>query len=190
ELGRSVAGAEDGEAAAFEAEEAVYARAAAGPGVAQIFETVTGLDEAAARPPEEWRSPAWTGLRSHEVDRLAVTEPGKPELVLVRDGVDWRRGDEEIPYTAASDLLFAVTDARGEVGAGAPEGLGDPVLTIRLAPKEGAEETLALYAERDGGHPATSSARGAVLLLPGEKVTELREAVEAIRAAEAVEEAE
>jgi hypothetical protein len=186
ELGRPVDGAEDEGAGAPETEDAVYARTAAGPGGAQLFETQTGLDEAVARPPGEWRSPAWTGLRSHEVDRLEVSEPGRPELVLARDGVDWRRGGEEIPYTAASDFLFAVTEAGGEVAeqAVAADGLGEPVLTIRLSSEEGAGETLTLYPDREGRYPARSSAREALLLLPTETVTGLRDAVEAVRAAE------
>ncbi|HEX6201302.1 MAG TPA: DUF4340 domain-containing protein [Thermoanaerobaculia bacterium] len=193
ELGRPVDGAEDEGAGAPEAGAAVYARTAAGPGGAQLFETQTGLDEAVARPPEEWRSPAWTGLRSHEVDRLEVAEPGRPELVLARDGVDWRRGGEEIPYTAASDFLFAVTEAEGEVAEAAADGLGEPVLSIRLASGEGAEEILTLYPPppaADAPHPATSSAREAVLLLPAEAVTGLREALAAVRAAEAAPAAE
>lgn len=168
---------------------AVYARAVAGEGEAQLFEAVTGLDEAVARPAAEWRSPSWTALGSFEVDRLEVAEPGLPELVLAREGVAWRRGGEEIGYTAASDLLFALTDAEGEVADGEGE-LGEPLLTIRLVPREGEAETLTLYPELDGRHPATSSARQAVVLLPGEAVAGIREALEGVRAAEPVEEAE
>ncbi len=169
---------------------AVYARAVAGEEEAQLFEAVTGLDEAVARPPAEWRSPSWTALGSFEVDRLEVAEPGRPELVLAREGVAWRRGGEEIGYTAASDLLFALTDADGEVADGAGGDLGEPVLTVLLLAEEGDGETLALYPELDGRHPATSSAREAVVLLPGEAVAGTREALEGVRAAEPVEEDE
>jgi hypothetical protein len=188
ELGAPVRAAEPapGTAAGEEPAGAVYARVGG-----QLFEAETGLDEAVARPAAEWRSPAWTGLRSYEVDRVAVTEAGEPELILDREGVDWRRGEETVPYTAASDLLFALTEAAGEVaeageGTAAAAGSGEPILTVRLAPEAGEEETLTLYAERDGRFPARSSAREATLLLPAAEVAELREAVAAARTAEAV----
>lgn len=174
-------------------EGAVYAR------VGDLrFEAVTGLSEAVARPAGEWRSPAWTAFRSFEVDQIEVEEPGQTPLDLARTGVDWKRGDETIPYTAASDLLFALTEAEGTVADVDPE--GDPLLTVRLASDEGEEETLTLYpalhaiepGAGDGGeegrdgelHPARSSARASGLLLPSSAVSELREALEAVRTAE------
>jgi hypothetical protein len=176
---------------------AIYARVGG-----QLFEAVTDLDEAAARPAEEWRSPAWTDLRSYEVDRVEVAVPGDPELVLVREGVDWRRGEETVSYTAASDLLFALTGAEGELapateGASSPAAEGassraaevpqdEPVLTVRLVTGEGGEETLTLYPERDGSFPARSTVRSATVLLPAEAVAEVREALEAARTAEPV----
>ena len=190
ELGAPVRAAEaaPGTAADEEPAGAVYARVGD-----QLFEAETGLDEAVARPAAEWRSPAWTGLRSYEVDRVAVTEAGEPELVLDREGVDWRRGEETVPYTVASDLLFALTEAAGEVAeageAAAPAAAsGEPILTVRLAPEAGEEETLTLYAERDGRFPARSSAREATLMLPAAEVAELRQAVAAARTAEPVQE--
>jgi len=183
---------------------AVYARVGG-----QLFETVTDLDEAAARPPDQWRSPSWTELRSFEVDRIEVTEPGADELVLDREGVDWRRGEETVPYTVASDLLFALTEAEGEVEGGAvgpeapsaegalrsaakaPSAEGalrstEPILTVRLVAEEGGEETLTLYAEEGGAFPARSTARRATVLLPAEKVNAVREALRKARAAEPV----
>lgn len=167
---------------------AVYARAGG-----QLFEAVTGLDEAAAKPARDWRSRSWTELRSYEVDRLEVTEPGAAPLTLVRQGVDWRRNDETIPYTAASDFLFALTDAEGdlpETGAAAsPEAPapGEPILTVTLASKEGNEETLTLYgAGESGSFPARSSARKAVLQLPAEAAAQVRRTLDAVRAAEPV----
>jgi hypothetical protein len=158
------------------------------------FEAVTGLSEAVARPAGDWRSPAWTAFRSFEVDRVAVEEPGAAPLALSRAGVDWKRGGETIPYTAASDLLFALTEAEGAVADVAPE--ADPLLTVRLASEDGEEETLTLYPSvpgaGDGGeegedgrvHPARSSARSSDLLLPASAVTGLMEALEAVRNAE------
>jgi hypothetical protein len=160
------------------------------------FEAVTGLAEAVARPAGDWRSPAWTAFRSFEVDRVDVEEAGAAPLALSRAGVDWKRGGETIPYTAASDLLFALTEAEGTVVDAEPEAeSAAPLLTVRLASEEGEEETLTLYPSvpgaGDGGeegedgrvHPARSSARSSDLLLPASAVTGLMEAVEAVRTA-------
>jgi hypothetical protein len=166
---------------------AVYAR------VGELrFEAVTGLSEAVARPAGEWRSPSWTAFRSFEVDRLEIDEPGEPPLVLVRAGVDWTRGEETIPYTAASDLLFALTEAEGAVAD--VEVSEEPLLTVRLATEEGDEETLTVYPAVPGPgespegwdevHPARSSARSSDLLLPGSVVTDLLDALAQVRSAE------
>lgn len=161
---------------------AVYARAGG-----QLFEAVTDLDEAAVRPVQEWRSRSWTELRSYDVDRVEVEERGGAgPLTLVRDGVDWRRGDDAISYTAASDFLYALTDVEGELaGDGEPPALGAPILRATLASDEGDGETLTLYPPAEGGtHVARSSARDTLLLLSDEAVAEVRRALAEVRAAE------
>lgn len=197
ELGAPVDGeARPSEAAPRGDPEAVYARVDG-----QRFETATDLLGALDRPASEWRSPAWSAFRSFEVDRIDVVEPGEGDLALARSGVDWRRvsgsSDETIPYTAASDLLFALTEAEGELAQ--IEAPGEPILTVRLRSVEdgekgggeGGEETLVLYGEieaagdGDGAvHPARSSARSSTLLLPAADVAEVLEAIAAVRAAE------
>lgn len=170
-----------------DADDAVYAR------VGDLrFEAVTGLSEAVARPAGEWRSPSWTAFRSFEVDRVEIDQPGEAPLVLTRAGVDWKRGEETIPYTAASDLLFALTEAEGVVAD--VEVSEEPLLTVRLATEEGGEEILTLYLPVPGPgespegwdevHPARSSARASDLLLPTSAVTDLLDALEAVRTAE------
>lgn len=178
--------------------EAVYARAGG-----QLFESITDLDEAAARPAREWRSRSWTELRSFDVDRIEASGPvGEPTVVLTRDGTDWRRGEEPIPYTAGSDLVFAVTDADGELADGPPEELGEPLVLFELVSREGREVTLTLFpareapagaapegagaeGEADGRvHPARSSAREALLLLPADTVDEILQALEEVRTTE------
>lgn len=180
--------------------QAVYARAGD-----QLFETVTDLDEAAARPAREWRSRSWTELRSFDVDRIEASGPeGEPTLVLTRDGTDWKRGGETIPYTAGSDLVFAVTDADGELADGVRKDLGEPLVLFELVSREGREVTLTLFPGReapagtapegDGGggegeaggrvHPARSSAREALLVLPADTVDEILQSLEEVRTAE------
>jgi hypothetical protein len=161
---------------------AVYARAAG-----QLFEAVTGLDEAAARPVADWRSRSWTELASYEVDRIEVSEPGAPALTLVREGVDWRRGDETVPYTAASDFLFALTDTEGELADEAAPPATSPALTVILGSEKAGAETLILFAPAVGGASlARSSTRGTLLRLSAEEVAKVRRALEAVRSAEPV----
>lgn len=175
--------------------DAVYARAAG-----QLFETATDLDEAAARPAQEWRSRSWTELRSFDVDRIAATGPeNRGTVTLTRDGTDWHRGEETIPYTAGSDLVFAVTDADGELADGEAVEPGEPLVVFELTSREGREVSLTLFpaqeapAGEDGGgrvHPARNASREALLLLPADTVDEILQALEEVRTAEPVAEEE
>lgn len=168
----------------------------------KLFEASTDLEKTAATPVGEWRSRSWTDLSSYEVSRLTATRPGSGskggsggELVLTRQGTDWLRtaggSAETIPYTAASDLLFAVTDAKGDLPASPPAGLGEPILALTLTGEKGTAETLRLFAAGEAGYPARSSARDAVLLLSKATGDGVLHALEAVRKAkpEAKEEA-
>lgn len=137
--------------------EAVYARAAG-----QLFEAVTDLDDAAARPAREWRSRSWTEMRSFDVNRIEATGPeGEPTVALTRDGTDWKRGEETIPHTAGSDLVFAVTDADGELAGGEGADPGQPLVTFRLTSREGREVTLTLFPAVEAPEGAASGDAGA-----------------------------
>ena len=160
------------------------------------------LAEAAARPPAEWRSRAWTSFAVYEVDRVEVTD-GAGRLTLVRDEGDWKRtgvaGQREarIFYGPVSDLLAALADARaervlapGDAAAAGAQGTpaGRPVLTVKLVSGENEaarEQTLTLAGPVAGGQlAARSSDRQAVLMLPGSLLAELRGKVAAVRQAE------
>lgn len=158
---------------------AIYGRADG-----QVFEAVTQLAERAARPADEWRSRAWTELRSFEIQRVEIRAAGGEPLRLERDGGDWQRDGGAVSYTEVSDLLFAITDARAaEIpgGDGGGAAVGEPILTVILAAEGGGEEVLTLYPAADGGHPARSSARASGVVLPAEAVEEIEEAVAALR---------
>jgi hypothetical protein len=170
----------------------VYARSGS-----KIFEASTDLEKTAATPAADWRSRAWTDLQSYEVSRLAAEQPkAEPgQLVLTREGTDWLRtakgAAETIPYTAASDLMFAVTDAKGELPSptqSTPADLGKPILTLTLSGEKGAQETLSLYAAGDQGYPARSSTRDTLLLLPEKTGDGVLHALEAVRKAKPVTE--
>ena len=158
---------------------------------ATAFETRSALAETLARPPGDWRSPQLSGLEVHQVDAVAVRD-AQGALQLTRSGTDWKRGAATISYLPVSDLLFAVTEAKADrlltpaeasaLGAGA----GQPAATFELKGGQAASETISLYPPLTGathGVPARVSGRDTVLLLPEAKLKEIRDRVDAVRAA-------
>jgi hypothetical protein len=158
---------------------------------ATAFETRSALAETLARPPAGWRSPLLSGLEVHQVDAVVVRD-AQGALQLTRSGTDWKRGAATISYLPVSDLLFAVTEAKadrlltpaeaGPLGAGA----GQPAATFELKGGQAGSETITLYPPLTGathGVPARVSGRDTVLLLPEPKLKEIRDRVDAVRAA-------
>lgn len=158
---------------------------------ATAFETRSPLAETLARPPAEWRSRLLSGLEVHQVDAVAVRD-AQGALQLTRSGTDWKRGAATISYLPVSDLLFAVTEAKAdrlltpaEAGA-AGAGAGQPAATFELKGGQAGSETITLYPPLSGathGVPARVSGRDTVLLLPESKLKEIRDRVDAVRAA-------
>lgn len=157
----------------------------------QLFRTRTNLVEVTDRAPRAWRSPAWSGLEVFEVDRARFTDAAGP-VEVERAETDWKRGKDMISFTAVSDALFVVTGAQASEILTPAEArarglaLGKPTVTIAFnggAPKG---ETLALYAPTAAGVPARASGRDVVLLLPQDKVGEVRERIADLRKAEAL----
>ena len=155
------------------------------------FETRSPLAETLARPPAGWRSPLLSGFEVQQVD-TAVVRDAQGALQLTRSGTDWKRGAVTISYLPVSDLLFSVTEAKadrlltpaeaGALGAGA----GQPVATFELKGGQACSETITLYPPLAGathGVPARVSGRDTVLLLPEPKLKEIRDRVDAVRAA-------
>ncbi len=164
---------------------AVYARAGS-----QLIETQTTLAATAARPAGEWRARGLSRLAVHQVDKARIKQAGTPgELVLTRSEADWKRGEELIPFTPVSDLLFTLTDARADRLLTPQEAAafksGAPQLTVVLEGEAGAE-TLTLYPETAAGIPAQASGRPTVLLLPAATGAQLRQNLQAVRAAKPV----
>ena len=170
-------------AAVEEGGEVYYGRAAG-----QLFEVETGLPAALARSAADWRSRSWTTAQVFEIEG-ARFEDAEGAVAVSRDGADWKRGEERVAYSAASDLLYAIAETRGErveeraAAAGLGHDLEDPVLSIHLTTK-GGEEELALFEVVDGLAAATTSGREAVLLVTGDRLGEVREKLAGLRTAE------
>ncbi|HET9766538.1 MAG TPA: DUF4340 domain-containing protein [Thermoanaerobaculia bacterium] len=161
------------------------------------------LEEAMARPPQEWRSRAWAGFAVYEVDKIEVKD-GHGALTLTRDEGDWKRelgakpgGAVKIFYGTVSDFLAAAADAKAErvLDGPAAAGLatGPPAMTITLVGSGGKRQVLTIWPGRvegpaGAGAPAKSSGRDAVLLMPAGLPADLAEKLAAVRKAEPLKE--
>ena len=97
--------------------------------------------------------------------------PPAPSSSCASDG-EWLRDGKKIPFTAASDLLEALTAAKAERlverrRRSAPPAPAPPRLTVTLSDADGNEEVLTLLAaatRRGGGSGANPRPRGDALL--------------------------
>ena len=155
-----------------------------------LAETESKIADTLAKSPASWRSTRWASFEVFRVEGFDVTDAKGP-LSLRRKDADWKRGSERIAFTPVSDLLYAVTGARGDrllsradaVAAGAQ--LAKPVVTVKLIAADQSEETLTLYPSLpDGTAPAMASGRdGVVSMLNKTFVDDLLSKVQALRAA-------
>lgn len=178
------------------------------------------VTEALAGPSDKWRSSAWTHRQSFQIDEAILDQAGEELLAIRRHDSDWLRttgeaarvsedaegemAGEEVPYTAASNVLYPLTEVKAErlvtdaAELGADVDLSEPQLSITLVSEDG-EETLRLYGlaaglaaglaegrTEEGLFAARTEGRDVVLLLPAEKIDELLSAVQALRDAEPV----
>lgn len=168
------------------------------------------VTEALGGPSDKWRSSAWTHQQSFQIDEVILDQAGEELLAIRRNESDWLRttGDaarvaedaegemagDEVPYTAASNVLYPLTEVKAErlvtdtaeLDSEAGVDLSEPQLSITLASEDG-EETLRLYGRtEDGLFAARTEGRDVVLLLPAEKIDELLGAVQSLRDAEPV----
>jgi len=157
----------------------------------QTFTVTTDLLAQGTVPAGQWRSPAWTGLRSFDIDGVDVEAPDG-SFTLKRDGIDWQRDGETLPYGVVNGLLSAVTEARGEVVVGrAADGEPSPEpVTFHVTRKDGDPVTLTLQGEpsADGegdetgaARLARSSERTVAVRLSGETVQGILDALAAVR---------
>ena len=156
----------------------------------QIFETSTPLAEYLVSSPEEWRSLALTTFETHQIDSVRVLND-EGELELRRAGADWQRNDERISFTAVSDLLYSLVEAKASGFdstvelADADAGQAEPHFDITLSDGQ-REQVLSLGQATGGGIAVRSSDREAILVLEAEVLNEIRQKLAEVRAAEPV----
>ncbi len=156
----------------------------------QLFEVETGLVESLAIAGADWRSKTWTALQVFKIESARL-EDAEGALEVSRDGADWKRGEDRIGYAVVSDLLYPITEARGErvveraeaIAAG--HELAQPSLQMTLSTEDGTEE-LELFPAVGGVAAAVSAGRDAVLLLAEEQAVEILDQLKELRTAEAL----
>lgn len=153
-----------------------------------VFSTSAPLAEYLLSSPDEWRSLALTTFETHQIDSVRVLDT-EGELELRRVGADWQRNDERISFTAVSDLLYSLVEARAS-GVESPDEVSDeeagwtgPPMEIVLS--DGMrEQILSLGLVAEGGIAVKSSDREAILMLEAEVLDEIRRKLADVRAAE------
>ena len=177
----------------------------------QLFVVATPLGEAVERPAAEWQAPALSALSLYQIEKATIERGGK-KLTLARDGTEWKRGDDKVPYTPVSELFYALTGAhadrflrRAEARAdgaaldapslivsletAGPTPAATPPRRRRKPPAGEATEILTLYppdAALGGGVPATASGRDFVLLLPKDAADKIFDKLDRLEKAEPV----
>lgn len=154
----------------------------------QQFELEAELSGSIAVSAADWRSKSLTTLQVFEIESARFEDAGGT-VEMSRDGADWKRGDERIAYSAVSDLLYPITETKGEqiverdAAVARGHGLETPELSISFTTKDGAEE-LALFGAVEGLAAATIDGREVVLLVAEDQVSEIRDKLQELRAAE------
>lgn len=148
----------------------------------QAFVGRSDLATALGKDLESWRSRSWSGLESFEVEKITLKDQ-HGELVLVREGSDWKVGDKTVPYSKAGDLLYAVTSARAEAlrDLSKEEPVSSPTVTVTFVASGGREEVLTLHDRVGGRIRARRSGRAVELELPERTLEELERAAAAVR---------
>ena len=154
----------------------------------QVFETSAPMAEFFALSPEAWRSLDLTTFETHQVDSIRVVD-GEGELSIQRAGADWQRDNEKISFTAVSDLLYSLVEAKasgtreaGDIPSEEGGRVGDgPVITL----SDGQRDETLMFRPIAGDQAAVSSGEREVLLvLTADVFGEIQQKLDEVRAAE------
>lgn len=151
----------------------------------QAFESASPLAATLSRPAAEWRSRNWTRFENWRIEKARVEEAAG-SFELVRHEGEWLRDGQKIPFTAASDLLFALTSAKAESLVEGPLPTASPLprLSFTLSDADGNEERLTLMPTEAGATSAAARTAGreVTLMLAQSTIDELTAKVAAVRA--------
>ncbi|MBZ0114704.1 MAG: DUF4340 domain-containing protein, partial [Thermoanaerobaculia bacterium] len=137
-----------------------------------------------ARSTDDWRSRAWLTVPTYDIEKL-VLGGDDPNLVLTRDGVDWKRGEETIEYTVVNQFLTTLSGLRAEAVDTSVTLRDLPTrLSLDVTAKDGTLTTLKIAGNDGDAVWATSSGRSLGLRMPQGTVEQLKTGLEAIRSAE------
>jgi len=158
-----------------------------------LAETESRIAATVQKPATDWRSPRWASFEVFRVEAFDIDD-AQGHLALKRQDADWLRGSERIAFTPVSDLLYAVTGARGDTLQSRAQAVAEgasfakPVVTLKLIAADQSSETLMLYpALADGSAPAVASGRDDVVVkLNRTFVDDLMSKLQALRSAEPV----
>lgn len=152
----------------------------------QAFVAATPLLDSISRPAPAWRSRHWTRFENWRVERVTIDDAVGKVVVERKDG-KWLRDGVEIPFSAASDLLYAISSAKAAETREESLPTEKPALTLTLADADGNQEVLTLHGDAVAGtRVARVSGRDLSLLLPEATAGEISSKVGALRAAEPV----
>jgi hypothetical protein len=158
---------------------------------AQVFSTEADLHQYFETTPEEWRSLELTAMETFEIDALEIAQQDEDPMRLRREGANWIRDEDEISFTAVSDLLYAIAGARAEDLASETEedrlelAASDPVLDIVLE-GEARQQRVSFHSLAQEGSRVRVDDREVVLLVGKDEFTEILAKVRLVRAATSV----
>lgn len=150
----------------------------------EVYAVDAALGERVLRPLEQWISRAWTELPAFQVRRLEIETPDRRAVFERGEDFQWRRAEDpaetgddaeaagaedgDLTEAGVADLLYALTEVRGERLLTAEEVAAlpaSPALVLRLSTvagpggeAEGERDELTAY-PWNGGWALTSSTR-------------------------------
>ena len=157
----------------------------------QVVATEGDLMQYLDVPAAEWQSLELTSLETFQIDTMQVLQKDLDALTLMRQGANWKSGEDEISFTSVSDLLYAIAGARAEsvLPVQKADFLGlesaGPSLELILQGQQ-LEQSVSLYLSGEAGARAVVSERDVVLLVGHDEFTEILAKVAAVRAAASI----
>lgn len=148
----------------------------------QAFVAKIGFLDLLERSPAEWQSRKWTDRRAVEVQRLEI-EDSRALTILERSSGEWLRDGLEIPYEAASDVVYEIVSTEGlEVVPRAAVDSSETELTVRIGLSDETVEELQLLRSAQG-LVAVREGREFGVVLSDDVFVALRDKLQTMRAA-------